>query len=213
MLEFITNQLCLDNILLFIFSSILILSAFAVITVQNSIYSVLFLVLNFITAAGLVFLLECEFLSLLFIIVYVGAIAVLFLFVVMMLDIKILETSKDIFKYIPAGSFIGGLFLFEISLILGDSFYNNPYTSSSIGSDFSNFYTNFYYKLDFFTDINVLGQLLYTYYIVQFLVAGILLLLSVIGAVVLTMNNKSQDTKKQMFFKQISRSYKNILLI
>lgn len=213
MSEFILHQIYFDNFLLFIFSSILILSALAIITVQNSIYSVLFLVLNFVTAAGLLFLLECEFLSLLFIIVYVGAIAVLFLFVVMMLDVKILETSKDIFKYLPAGSFIGGLFLFEISSLIGDNFSNNPYIYDNVGSSFINNYTNFYLKLDFFTDINVLGQILYTYYIVQFLVAGLLLLLAVIGAVVLTMNNNSQNTKKQMFFKQISRSYKNVLLI
>jgi len=213
MTEFILHQIYFDNLLLFIFSSILILSALAIITVQNSIYSVLFLVLNFVTASGLLFLLECEFLSLLFIIVYVGAIAVLFLFVVMMLDVKILETSKDIFKYLPAGGFIGGLFILEISLLIGDSFFNNPYVYDNIGSEFTNNYTNFYYKLDFFTDINVLGQILYTYYIVQFLIAGLLLLLAVIGAVVLTMNNNSQKTKKQMFFKQISRSYKNVLLI
>ena len=213
MSEFILHQIYFDNFLLFIFSSILILSALAIITVQNSIYSVLFLVLNFVTASGLLFLLECEFLSLLFIIVYVGAIAVLFLFVVMMLDVKILETSKDIFKYLPAGGFIGGLFILEISLLIGDSFFNNPYVYDNIGNEFTNNYTNFYYKLDFFTDINVLGQILYTYYIVQFLIAGLLLLLAVIGAVVLTMNNNSQKTKKQMFFKQISRSYKNVLLI
>ena len=213
MTEFILHQIYFDNLLLFIFSSILILSALAIITVQNSIYSVLFLVLNFVTASGLLFLLECEFLSLLFIIVYVGAIAVLFLFVVMMLDVKILETSKDIFKYLPAGGFIGGLFILEISLLIGDSFFNNPYVYDNIGNEFTNNYTNFYYKLDFFTDINVLGQILYTYYIVQFLIAGLLLLLAVIGAVVLTMNNNSQKTKKQMFFKQISRSYKNVLLI
>ena len=111
MLESFFLQINFDNLLFFIFSSILILSAIAIITVKNSIYSVLFLVLNFITAAGLLLLLECEFLSLLFIIIYVGAIAVLFLFVVMMLDVKILETSKDLFKYIPIGSIIGGLFL------------------------------------------------------------------------------------------------------
>jgi len=213
MTEFIFHQIYFDNILLFIFSSVLILSALAIIVVQNSVYSVLYLVLNFVTASGLLFLLECEFLSLLFIIVYVGAIAVLFLFVIMMLDVKIIETSKDFYKYLPAGSFIGGLFLFEIASLIGNDFSNNPYIYDKIGSYFINTYTNFYYKIDFFTDINVLGQLLYTYYIVQFLIAGLLLLLAVIGAVVLTMNNSFQGTKKQMFFKQISRNSDSILLI
>ena len=201
------------NFLFYFFSFILLLSSLMVIVVQNAVHSVLFLVLSFISSASLLFLLECEFVALLFIMIYVGAIAVLFLFVVMMLDVKILETSKDIFKYLPAGGFIGGLFILEISLLIGDSFFNNPYVYDNIGNEFTNNYINFYYKLDFFTDINVLGQILYTYYIVQFLIAGLLLLLAVIGAVVLTMNNNSQKTKKQMFFKQISRSYKNVLLI
>ena len=212
MLEFIVHQVYFDNILLFIFSGVLILSALAIITVQNSIYSVLFLVLNFVTAAGLLFLLECEFLSLLFIVVYVGAIAVLFLFVVMMLDVKILESPKDFFKYVPAGSFIGGIFLIEISLVIGGTFTNNPYKYSDIGEHIFNQRSNVYCKLDFFTDIGTLGQILYSYYIVQFLIAGFILLLAVIGAVVLTMNNNSQNVKKQMFFKQISRDYKTVLL-
>ena len=211
MLESFFLQINFDNLLFFIFSSILILSAIAIITVKNSIYSVLFLVLNFVTAAGLLLLLECEFLSLLFIIIYVGAIAVLFLFVVMMLDVKILETSKDLFKYIPIGSIIGGLFLIEMSSIIYNHFKANSYNSNS-GKIFMNDFLNYYDRIDIFSDIEALGQLLYSHYIVQFLVAGFILLLAVIGAVVLTMNNNMQNTKNQMFFKQISRDYKNILL-
>lgn len=211
-LELTYYQFSIDNFLFFIFSFILILSALAIITVQNPIYSVLFLVLNFVTAAGLLFLLECEFLSLLFIVIYVGAIAVLFLFVIMMLDVKILGGSKDFFKYIPIGSFIGGIFLFEISLIIHQTFENGAYFNTQFGIDSVNFHNNYYLDIDFFTDIMSIGQLMYTYYIVQFLAAGFILLLAVIGAVVLTMNNKSQNTKKQIFFKQISRSFKNVLL-
>ena len=211
-LELIYYQFSIDNFLFFIISFILILSALAIITVQNPIYSVLFLVLNFVTAAGLLFLLECEFLSLLFIVIYVGAIAVLFLFVIMMLDVKILGGSKDFFKYIPIGSFIGGIFLFEISLIIHQTFENGAYFNTQFGIDSVNYYNNYYFDIDFFTDIMSIGQLMYTYYIVQFLAAGFILLLAVIGAVVLTMNNKSQTTKKQIFFKQISRSFKNVLL-
>ena len=211
-LELTYYQFSIDNFLFFIISFILILSALAIITVQNPIYSVLFLVLNFVTAAGLLFLLECEFLSLLFIVIYVGAIAVLFLFVIMMLDVKILGGSKDFFKYIPIGSFIGGIFLFEISLIIHQTFENGAYFNTQFGIDSVNYYNNYYFDIDFFTDIMSIGQLMYTYYIVQFLAAGFILLLAVIGAVVLTMNNKSQTTKKQIFFKQISRSFKNVLL-
>ena len=89
------------NILFYLFSIILLFSSFMVITVKNSIYAVLFLVLSFIAASGLLLLLKCEFLALMFIIIYVGAIAVLFLFVVMMLDLKITSYKKDILKYFP----------------------------------------------------------------------------------------------------------------
>lgn len=201
-----------ENSLFLLFSFILIFSAISIITVQNPIYSVLFLVLNFLTASGLLFLLECEFLALLFIIIYVGAIAVLFLFVIMMLDLKILSSSKDIFKYLPAGSFIGGAFFLVVTIIILDEFYLNSYLNCSLGLEFVNFYINWYSNIDSFTDIQVIGQLLYTHYVIQFLISGIILLLAVLGAVSLTMNNESQQIKKQMFFKQISRNHKNILL-
>jgi len=201
-----------ENYIFFFFSLVLIFSAFSIITVQNPIYSVLFLVLNFLTASGLLFLLECEFLALLFIIIYVGAIAVLFLFVIMMLDLKILSTSKDIFKYLPVGSFIGGAFFLLVTNIILDEFSLNSYFSCSLGLDFVNLYTNWYSNIDYFTDIQAIGQLLYTHYVIQFLIAGIILLLAVLGSVSLTMNNESQQIKKQMFFKQISRNNKNILL-
>ena len=83
---------------------------------QNSIHSVLFLVLSFVSSSSLLFLLECEYISLIFIIIYVGAIAVLFLFVVMMLDVKTVYSTKDFLKYFPFGSFIGIVFLIEILL-------------------------------------------------------------------------------------------------
>merc|ERR1712231_7707 len=118
MLKIIIYQTYLENFLFFIFSSTLIVSALLIISVRNSIYSVLFLVLNFVAAAGILFLLECEFISLLFLIIYVGAIAVLFLFVIMMLDIKILESPKDISKYFPFGFIIGFFFVLEFFLIV-----------------------------------------------------------------------------------------------
>ena len=178
---------------------------------RNPVHSVLWLILTFLSSAGLFVLLGAEFVAMLLVIVYVGAVAVLFLFVVMMLDVKILETSKDLFKYIPIGSIIGGLFLIEMSSIIYSHFKTNSYNSNS-GKVFMNDFLNYYDRIDVFSDIEALGQLLYTHYIVQFLVAGFILLLAVIGAVVLTMNNNMQNTKNQMFFKQISRDYKNILL-
>jgi len=179
-----------------------------VIVVQNAVHSVLFLVLSFISSASLLFLLECEFVALLFIMIYVGAIAVLFLFVVMMLDVKTLTVKKDILKYFPFGSFIGIIFLTEIFLVVSDTFKTNPY----IGSSLFNYYTNWLDKVDSLTELESIGQLLYTHYVLQFLIAGNILLLSVIGAVSLTINT-SHTAKKQIIFKQLSRTYKNVLIV
>ena len=196
------------NFLFYFFSLILILSSFMVIIVQNAVHSVLFLVLSFISSASLLFLLECEFVALLFIMIYVGAIAVLFLFVVMMLDVKTLNIKKDIVKYFPFGSFIGIIFLTEILLVVSDTFKTNPYINSSL----FNYYTNWLDKMDSLTELESIGQLLYTHYVLQFLIAGNILLLSVIGAVSLTINT-NYITKKQVIFKQLSRTYKNVLIV
>lgn len=179
-----------------------------VITVQNSVYSVLFLVLSFISSASLLFLLECEFIALLFIMIYVGAIAVLFLFVVMMLDTKVTSVSRDILKYFPFGSFIGIIFLSEIILFITEKFKNNPYLDSFL----LNYYTNWFDNIDSLIEIETIGQILYTHYVLQFLIAGNILLLSVIGAVALTINTKT-SYKKQIIFKQLSRTYKNSLIV
>jgi len=182
-----------------------------VVVSKNSIYSVLFLVLSFISASSLLFLLESEFISLLFIIIYVGAIAVLFLFVVMMLDIKILNYSKDTLKYFPVGSFIGLIFLIEMFLGIYTNFKSNPYNESFL----FNYHINWFDKIDSLTEIEAVGQILYTYYVLQFLIAGIILLLAVIGAVVLALNISSQSNKnkKQLVFKQVARTYKNSLFV
>ena len=107
------------NSLFYFFSCILILSSLMIILSQNSIYSVLFLVLSFVSSSSIMFLLECEYISLIFIIIYVGAIAVLFLFVVMMLDIKTVYLVKDSLKYFPFGSFLGIVFLFFLCRFRG----------------------------------------------------------------------------------------------
>ena len=190
------------------FSSILIISSIMVIFAQNAIYSVLFLVLSFLSSAVLLFLLKCEFLSLVFILVYVGAIAVLFLFVVMMLDVKTASNNKDSLRYFPFGFIIGLIFFTEIVLVIQKTFQENPY----MNSDLSNFYVNWYDKIDIFTEIQAIGQITYTHYVLQFLIAGNVLLLATLAAVVLTINN-NVPTKTQIIFKQLSRNYKNVLVV
>ena len=119
------------NLFFYFFSFILLTSSLLTVFSQNSIYSVLFLVLSFVASSSLLFLLECEYISLIFIIIYVGAIAVLFLFVVMMLDVKTVYSTKDLLKYFPFGSFIGTIFLIEILCSVPSIFEAlNPYDIS-----------------------------------------------------------------------------------
>jgi len=197
------------NILFYTFSSVLVACSFMVITVQNAVYSVLFLVLSFLSSASLLFLLKCEFLSLVFILIYVGAIAILFLFVVMMLDLKISNRSKNNLKYFPFGFTIGSVFLTEIVLVVTETFKTNPYKNSIL----SNFYVNWFDKIDVFMEIQAIGQVVYTQYVLQFLVAGNVLLLATLAAVVLTINTNLKNVDKtQVIFKQLSRNYKNVLI-
>ena len=198
------------SVLFYIFSLILLASSFMVITAQNAIYSVLFLVLTFLSSTSLLFLLKCEFLSLIFILIYVGAISVLFLFVVMMLDLKIQIFKENSLKYFPFSLVIGSVFLTEIMLIISDNFKKPPYQNEF----FYNFYVNWYDKLDMFTEIQSIGQVVYTKYVLQFLIAGNILLLATISSVVLTLNTKLdyKNNKTQVIFRQLSRNYKNVLV-
>lgn len=197
------------NILFYTFSSVLLASSFMVITAQNAVYSVLFLVLSFLSAASLLFLLKCEFLSLVFILIYVGAIAILFLFVVMMLDLKTPNRSENNLRYFPFGFIIGSVFLTEIILVIAETFKTNPYRNSVL----TNFYVNWYDKIDVFTEIQSIGQVVYTQYVLQFLIAGNVLLLATLAAVVLTINTSiKSNNKTQIIFKQLSRNYKNVLI-
>ena len=197
------------NILFYLFSSLLLFSSLMVILVQNSIYSVLFLVLSFISSAGLLFLLNCEFLALMFLIIYVGAIAILFLFVVMMLDLKAVNFKKDTLKYFPFGIIICGVFFTEILMVVNEMFKSNPYQNSFL----SNLYLNWYERVDTFIEIHSIGQVVYTDYVFQFLIAGNVLLLATLAAVVLTINTGVNSDKTQVIFKQLSRNYKNVLIV
>jgi len=177
---------------------------------QNSIYSVLFLVLSFVSSSSILFLLECEYISLIFIIIYVGAIAVLFLFVVMMLDIKTVYLTKDSLKYFPFGSFLGIVFLIEILIAVPSTFESTtPYSTSFL----FNYHSDWFNKLDYFTEIISIGHLLYTDYVIQFLLSGNILLLATIGPVTLVLVRSIETTKTQVTFRQLSRTYSSVLFI
>lgn len=184
----------------FFLSFLLLFSALLVISAQNPVHSVFFLILVFLISAIFLFLCEVEFVSLLFVLVYVGAIAVLFLFVVMMLEIKVTKSENDLFVIAPLGIFLGLIFFFEVFLSLHESFV--PFFPSN------EIYLNWLSSLDSLSNLEVLGQLLYTYYFFYFLIAGIILLVAMVGAIVLTLNFK-QKAKHQFVFKQILREKKN----
>jgi len=198
----------IEALLFYIFSSIAVVSGIMVISSRNPMHSVLFLVLVFCNAAGLLILLETEFLAMLFLVVYVGAIAVLFLFVVMMLNIRITELNESILRYLPVGGIILLIFLFEIlSVINGDLV---PFFSSNLfqfEADNIILSTNlntilWSNQIDPTSNIEALGNVLYTYYVYSFIIASLILLVAMIGAILLTMR-KRVNVRKQEIFDQV----------
>lgn len=194
----------LSNLLFYIFSVALIFSAVMVIISQHSVFSLLFLVSCFIFSSFLLFLLECEFLALLFIVVYVGAIAILFLFAIMMLESKQINLSRNAIKYFPVGIVFSVGLLIPILNIINNTFEDTSFIFSSF---YLNNYVNWYDLIDSTNDVNVYGQILYSYFVLQFLVAGLILLLVLIGVVYLT-NSFEKHTKQQSQFRQLSRKAK-----
>lgn len=180
----------IELIIFFIFSALVLISAIGVITVNNPVKSAINLVFTFFSSAILWLLLNAEFLSIILILVYVGAVMVLFLFVVMMLDINITKAKEGFVKYMPVGVII----FFTISGLLSFFFYNQ----------FENTDKNIVTSINLIGDDNTknLGYLLYTEYIVAFEVAAIILLLGIISAITLT-HNKSSDTKYQAPSEQV----------
>lgn len=264
-----------ETFLFYIFSSIALISGVMVIRSRNPVHSVLFLILVFCNAAGLLILLDLDFFAMVFLVVYVGAIAVLFLFVVMMLNIKLAEIHENVLRYLPIGGLIGLIFLFEVLLVVDNdlipvfsqlelpdsftvfSFFDilfykikglsiliNPNVSfSDYMKDLENLkngsgeywslpgakpsvdvqwaqpgnlipfqvfhslpYTEWPSKMNTLTNIEALGQLIYTYYFYFFIVASIILLIAMIGAIVLTLH-KGGDVKRQEVYEQNTREF------
>ena len=197
---FITSS----SIIFRIISVVLVISASMVIIYNQAVFSLLFLVLCFIFSSFLLFLLECEFLALIFIVVYVGAIAVLFLFAVMMLNSKKSILSRNSMKYLPAGLLIGLSFLIPMLYQVSVHF-----KSENINLDFiNNLNINWYDLIDSATDIEVYGQVLYSYFVLQFLVVGLILLVVILGIVYLTNTYHSKQNADQSTFKQLSAGSK-----
>lgn len=190
------------SVLTYFFCSLLIISSALVVVSRNPLYSILFLITSFFSASILLFLIENEFLALFFLIIYLGAIAILFLFVIMMLDIKYnqLQNSKI---YFPLGLLIG--------LFVGLETYNvffNFFSKKVFYKTRLNYYYNWYDNSDSLSDIYVIGQFFYTHYTLHILIAGLILYVAVLGVAFLTIKSAYFKTKvkNQFIFKQLSRT-------
>ena len=190
------------SLLFYLFSFIMIASAFMVILSRNPVHSVLFLILCFFNSAGIFLILGAEFLAFILVIVYVGAVAVLFLFVVMMLDVEFKSISSTVISYLPIGLTIGVIILAELMLVLFTWKRDYSVTDNlSLNTDTQ------------YSNTEIIGLVLYTDNILFFQLAGLILLASMIGAIVLTVNHRP-SAKRQDINKQVERdaesSIKNI---
>ena len=177
----------------YVFAIVLIASAFMVISSRSPVHSVLFLILAFFNAAGLFMLAGAEFLAMMLIIVYVGAVAVLFLFVVMMLDIDFAELRRGFLQYMPIGLLVGIVLALEL-IMVAVSWVMAPALTANVAVPITNTVSN----------TQALGRVLYTDYVFLFEGAGLVLLVAMIGAIVLTLRHKP-NIKRQDISAQVAR--------
>jgi NADH-quinone oxidoreductase subunit J len=186
----------LQTVLFYIFSVVAVASGVMVVSSRNPVHSVLFLILAFFNAAGLFILLGAEFLAMILVIVYVGAVAVLFLFVVMMLDIDFARLRSGFIRYLPIGMLVGLMLLTELVLIFG-SWVFSPQIVGLRAAPLPTGPTTL-------TNTQALGNLLYTRYVFVFQMAGLVLLVAMIGAIVLTLRQRV-GVRRQSIAQQLAR--------
>ncbi len=185
-----------EQIIFYFFAAVLVFAGSMVVTVRNPVFAALFLVLAFFTSAGLWLMLEAEFLAMTLVLVYVGAVMVLFLFVVMMLDINLAPLQEGFIKYLPVGALVALLIVVEIAMVVGPRFgldkIPNPVGHAA---DFSN--------------TKELGRVLYTVYVYPFEIASAILLVAIIAAIALTLRRSRQSKyikpEQQVFVKRQDR--------
>ena len=192
----------LHALFFYLFAAVLIGAALMVVMARNPVHSVLFLILCFFNAAALFVMLGAEFLAMILIVVYVGAVAVLFLFVVMMLDIDFVELRQGFLDYVPVGGLVGVVLLLEVLIGIGGltlggegawaGFSSSPDAGAGAGAALAP------------GNIEAIGQLLYTRYIFFFQLAGLVLLVAMIGAIVLTLRHRP-GIKRQNIAAQVAR--------
>ena len=177
----------------YLFAAILLVSAGMVVSARNPVHAVLFLILAFFNAAGLFVLLGAEFLAMILVIVYVGAVAVLFLFVVMMLDVNFIELRRGALQYLPIGFTVGVILFFELAAVIGYWILAPSITGLSAAPMAAGV-----------SNTQALGALLYTRYAYAFQASGVVLLIAMIGAIVLTLRAR-EGIKRQDVSAQLNR--------
>jgi len=189
----------LATIIFYLFSAVTIFSAAMVISSKNPVHSVFFLILAFFNSAGLMLLLGAEFIAMILVIVYVGAVAVLFLFVVMMLDIDFAELRQGFLKYLPVGAGVAAMIFLELLLVFYLSL-TEPNALAPIRQPTPD--------VADVTNTQAIGDVLYTWYIYPFQMAGIILLIAMIGAITLTLRSRP-NVRKQKISAQLARTAKD----
>jgi NADH-quinone oxidoreductase subunit J len=190
----------LQTIAFYVFSVVAVASGVMVVGARNPVHSVLFLILAFFNAAGLFVLLGAEFLAMILVIVYVGAVAVLFLFVVMMLDINFVALREGFIKYLPIGALVGIILLAELIFVLG-AWVVAPQAPEALQAPMP--------APAQVTNTHALGEVLYTDYFYLFQAAGIVLLIAMVGAIVLTLRHR--EVRRQSISAQLARRAKDTL--
>ena len=189
-------MLGLQAVFFYLFALVAVGSGLMVVLARNPVHSVLFLILTFVAAAGLFLLAGAEFLALILIVVYVGAVAILFLFVVMMLDIDFGRVKRDTLKYAPIGVIIGVVLLAELVIAATGNYYD-PQMALATSMPIP--------PLEEVSNIEALGSVLYTRYILFFQLAGLILFVAMVGAIVLTLRHK-EGLKRQSIPQQVGRT-------
>jgi NADH-quinone oxidoreductase subunit J len=185
----------LETVVFYVFAAVLLLAALRVITARNPVHCALYLVLAFFTAAAIWLLLRAEFLAIALVVVYVGAVMVLFLFVVMMLDINLERLREGFWKNLPLAVVVGGVMAFEMVAVLAGRYYGAAPRTRLMPADYSN--------------TKELGRVLYTQYAYAFEIAAVILLVAIVAAIALTLrrrkDSKAQDVAQQLAARPAER--------
>lgn len=194
----------LASLMFYVFSGVLIAAAVMVVSVRNSVYSVFFLIFAFFNAAGLLVLMGAEYLAMTLVIVYVGAVAVLFLFVVMMLNVNFEQMRTGFLRYLPIGLLIAVVLFVE----LGALFYASAMMPPIVGPNAAVVIPD----AAQLTNTKAIGRVLYTHYILLFQMAGLILLVAMIGAIVLTLRHRP-GVKRQRIADQVARTREESVML